>query len=56
VVRRALPEGGYSDAVGPLIEASADHVVIETKRGLIRIEAETIAVGKIVGPPRGRGN
>jgi hypothetical protein len=43
-VRRALPEGGYSDVVGVCEQAEADSVTVRNKKG----EAITIRRGDIV--------
>ncbi|MBD3690105.1 hypothetical protein H8R18_01705 [Nanchangia anserum] len=50
VVRRREPDGLY-DAVGTLTEVAADHVTIETRRGMVRVEASTMVTGKRVPPP-----
>jgi hypothetical protein len=51
VVRRRLPEGGYSDVLGDLLENTTDGVLVRTRHGDVRVPAAVIAVGKIV-PPR----
>lgn len=51
MVRRRLPEGGYTDVVGLLVEADADHVLVRGRRGEVRIAAEDVAIGKVVPPP-----
>lgn len=51
VVRRRLPEGGYSDVLGELVYRSATAVEVAHHGGTERIEAAEIAVGKVVPPP-----
>jgi hypothetical protein len=57
VVRYRLPDGGYSDALGDLIEASPTAVIVGTRRGEVRVPAELIAIAKLVvgraSPQRG---
>jgi hypothetical protein len=43
-VRRALPEGGYSDVVGVCEQADAESVTVRNKKG----EAITVRRGDIV--------
>ena len=50
VVRYRLRDGLH-DALGYLIEVARDHVVVDTRRGLIRVEASTMVTGKRVPPP-----
>lgn len=50
VVRYRLPDGWRSDALGELLESSADGVVIRTRRGDVRVAAADIELGKIVPP------
>ena len=54
VVRRRLPEGGYSDVLGELTACSPQGVVVLTRRGAVMVAAADIAVAKIVppAPPR----
>ncbi len=52
MVRRRLVEGGYADVVGLLTECDAEHVTVQGRRGTVRIEADRIAIGKLVPPPR----
>ena len=56
VVRRHLPEGGYSDVLGELLVTGPDGVRVLTRRGEVTVDAADIAVGKIVPPavPRRR--
>jgi len=54
VVRRRLPDGTYSDALGELLATGPDGVVVRTRRGDVRVEAAEIAVGKVVPPARPR--
>ncbi|WP_240470998.1 hypothetical protein [Schaalia suimastitidis] len=51
VVRYRLADGLH-DALGILVESAPDHVVIETRRGQVRVEAETMVTGKEVPPAR----
>ena len=50
VVRYRLSDGLH-DALGTLLETSFDHVVVETRRGPVRVEAATMVTGKKVPPP-----
>lgn len=50
VVRYRLADGLH-DALGALKTTSRDYVEIETRRGLIRVDAETMVTGKKVPPP-----
>ena len=54
VVRRRLPEGGYADVLGDLVEVGPDGVLVATRRGAVRVAAADIALGKPVppAPPR----
>lgn len=56
VVVRYRLDDGLHDALGTLEETAVDHVIITTKRGRIRVEAETMVTGKIVpaASPRSR--
>jgi hypothetical protein len=51
VVRRRLPEGGYTDVLGELVYRSRSAVEVARHGGTERIEADEIAVGKVVPPP-----
>ncbi len=51
VVRYHGPEGVH-DALGTLLERAPDHVVVDTKRGPVRVEATTMITGKVVPPPK----
>ena len=51
VVRRRLSEGGYSDVLGELVYRSAEAVEVLGHGGTVRIEADEIAIGKVVPPP-----
>jgi hypothetical protein len=51
VVRRRLPEGGYTDVLGELVYRSAEAVEVLNQYGTERIEAAEIAIGKVVPPP-----
>ncbi|MDU0967565.1 MAG: hypothetical protein E7A62_01925 [Actinomycetaceae bacterium] len=50
VVRRREADGLY-DAVGYLTEVAPDHVTIQTRKGLQRVEATQMVTGKKVPPP-----
>ncbi|MCD4556776.1 putative acetyltransferase [Schaalia sp. lx-100] len=50
VVRYRLADGLH-DALGEVRETAPDHVIIYTKRGLVRVEASTMVTGKTVPPP-----
>lgn len=54
VVVRFRDGGGLRDALGTLLETEPDHVVIDTKRGPVRVEATTMVVGRKVLPPKRR--
>ena len=52
VVRRRLPEGGWSDVLGELLVNDADGVVVRTRSaGDVRVPGDQIGVGKLVPPP-----
>jgi hypothetical protein len=53
VVRARLEQGGYSDALGILVESGADGVAVATRRGRVEVKAPDIAIGKLVSPPAG---
>ena len=57
VVRRSLPEGGLGDVLGDVLEVGPDGVVVETRRGPVRVDAERIVLAKRVppAPPRRTG-
>ncbi len=52
VVRYRLADGLH-DALGELIETAADHVIVRTRRGEVRVEAHTMVTGKEIPPARG---
>ena len=54
VVVRFRENGGLRDALGTLLETAPSHVVIDTKRGPVRVEATTMVVGRKVLPPKKR--
>ena len=57
VVRRRLgPDERllYSDVLGDLLTVDDDGVVIETRRGPVRVPAQDIALAKIVPPAPAR--
>ena len=49
VVRYRLPDGLH-DALGHLLEVAPDHVVVDTRRGPVRVDAHTMVTGKTVPP------
>lgn len=51
VVLRYRQPDGLHDALGTLVETAIDHVVIDTRRGPVRVEASTMVTGKKVPPP-----
>ena len=50
VVVRYRDEGGVHDALGTLLEVTPHYVVIEARRGRIKVEASTMITGKKVPP------
>ncbi|MDC4232615.1 hypothetical protein M3T53_02655 [Actinomyces sp. B33] len=50
VVLRYRLADGLHDALGTVVQVAADHVSIETRRGLVRVEASTMVTGKRVPP------
>ncbi len=55
VVLRYRLDDGLHDALGTVVEAAIDHVSIETRRGLVRVEATTMVTGKSVPSPQAPG-
>ena len=51
IVRRRLPEGGYSDVLGDLETVDDDGVRVATRRGPVYVPGAEIAVGKLIPPP-----
>ncbi|HKP06608.1 MAG TPA: hypothetical protein VJU58_05095 [Microbacterium sp.] len=51
VVRYILPTGQATDALGDLLSADADAVVVDGKRGVERIPRGAIIAAKEVPPP-----
>ena len=51
VVRYLLPYGRATDALGYLRSRDAEHVVIETKRGLDTVALAAVIAAKTVPPP-----
>ena len=51
VVRYLLPSGQATDALGELLEADAETVVVDGKRGVERIARADIVAAKEVPPP-----
>ena len=54
VVRYREEGGGLRDALGTLVETAPDHVVIEARRGRVRVEARHMVTGKRVLTPSPR--
>ena len=51
VVRYLLPTGQATDALGMLISADAETLVVDGKRGIERIAVCTVIAAKEVPPP-----
>ena len=51
VVRYLLPTGQATDALGILVSADAETLVVEGKRGIERIPVNTVIAAKEVPPP-----
>ena len=51
VVRYLLPTGQATDALGELLSADADTVVVDGKRGIETIPVADIIAAKAVPPP-----
>ena len=51
VVLRRKEEDGFYDALGYLLEKSPHYVVIQTRKGNIKVPAEKMVTGKKVPPP-----
>ena len=51
VVRYRLPSGQATDALGELLSADAETVVVDGKRGVERIAVADILAAKEVPPP-----
>ena len=51
VVVRYRLEDGLHDALGILLEKAPTHVVIDTRRGRVTVDARTMVTGKQVPPP-----
>ncbi len=50
-MRYLLPSGQATDALGELLSADAEQVVVDGKRGVERIAVDTIVAAKPVPPP-----
>lgn len=48
VVVRYRAEDGLHDALGYLLEKSPHHVVVEARRGKVRVDAKQMVTGKLV--------
>ncbi|WP_438352658.1 putative acetyltransferase [Microbacterium sp. CJ88] len=51
VVRYLLPSGQATDALGMLVAADAETVIVDGKRGVERIPRSAIIAAKAVPPP-----
>ncbi|MDO5721939.1 MAG: hypothetical protein Q4P06_05280 [Actinomycetaceae bacterium] len=51
VVVRYRDEDGVRDALGYLTEVGIHSVTVDTKRGLVKVPAEKMIIGKRVPPP-----
>ncbi|CDJ99504.1 conserved hypothetical protein [Microbacterium sp. C448] len=51
VVRYLLPSGQATDALGVLLSEDATTVVVDGKRGIVRIPRSAIVAAKEVPPP-----
>ena len=51
VVVRYRAEDGTHDALGTLLEVAPSYVVVEARRGIVRVEATQMITGKRVPPP-----
>lgn len=47
VIRRREADGLY-DSLGELLEKSAEYVVVKTRKGVVKIPAEKMVIGKVV--------
>ncbi|WP_084078358.1 hypothetical protein [Demequina sp. NBRC 110057] len=50
VVRYLLPDGSATDALGTLLSADRETVVVDGKRGVVRIAVSEIVAAKPVPP------
>lgn len=50
VVVRYKSEDGIHDALGTLVETTPHYVVVEAKRGLVKVPAHQMITGKKVSP------
>lgn len=50
VLRRRLPEGGFTDALGDLVQADDVRAVVRTRRGDVTVEAADVVAAKRVPP------
>ncbi|WP_432491970.1 GNAT family N-acetyltransferase [Kineococcus auxinigenes] len=56
VLRHRLPDGSASDALGELVAADGEALVVATRRGEVRVRRGDVLAGKAVPPPpRRRG-
>ena len=53
-VRRRLPDGRFSDALGTLVLADDHCVIVRTRHGEVRIPVADIAIARLVLPPTRR--
>lgn len=54
VVRYLLPNGRATDALGMLLAATADELVVDGKRGVEHIRVADVVAAKPVPPPPAR--
>jgi len=54
VVVRYRIEGGFTDALGELVEAAPDSCVVRTRRGEVSIPMDQVVAAKQVPPPPAR--
>ena len=51
VLRHRLPDGSAGDALGDLVHADADLLVVSTRRGQVHVARRDLLAGKAVPPP-----
>ena len=51
VLRHRLPDGSAADALGDLVHADADLLVVSTRRGQVHVGRADLLAGKAVPPP-----
>jgi len=55
-MRRHRPEGGFADALGYITKLNDEGLEIETRKGKVWIDADSIYLGKPVPPPPEKRN